>query len=95
MARKQYRSEIGIVRDILDVTADAGRGGILVSQITRYANLSHYAALTKCEKLVGAGLVQYNKSGRNRIFMITEKGLAFVSEMDKFKRLADNLNLRY
>ena len=95
MARKQYRSEIGIVRDILDVTADAGRGGVLVSQITRYANLSHYAALSKCDKLVGAGLVQYNRTGRNRIFMITEKGLAFVRELENFKRLADNLNLRY
>ena len=95
MTKKQYRTEIGIVGDILGVAANGGVGGVLVSQITRSANLSHYAALAKCDKLVDAGLVQYNRNGRCRVFMITEKGRAFVHELEKFKDLADNLNLRY
>lgn len=95
MTKKQYRTEIGIVGDILGVAANGGVGGVLVSQITRSANLSHYAALAKCDKLVDAGLVQYNRSGRCKVFMITEKGRAFVHELEKFKDLADNLNLRY
>ena len=95
MSKKQYRTEIGIVGDILDVTANGGMGGVLVSQITRSANLSHYAALEKCDKLVEAGLVKYNRSGRCRVFMITEKGRAFFRELEKFKDMADRLNLRY
>ena len=41
---------MGIMGDILDVTADGGRDGIIVSAISRKANLSHYAVLDKCEK---------------------------------------------
>jgi len=52
MSKQQYRSEMGIMGDILDVTADGGRDGIIVSAISRKANLSHYAVLDKCEKLV-------------------------------------------
>lgn len=94
MTRRHYRSEIAIVGDILDVAADAGRDGAMVSSITRSANLSYYAALEKCDKLVEAGLVQLTRSGRNRIFMITEKGLAFVKELEKFQGMANSLNLR-
>jgi hypothetical protein len=43
MSKQQYRSEMGIMGDILDVTADGGRGGVIVSAISRKANLSHYA----------------------------------------------------
>ena len=65
---------MGIMGDILDVTADGGRGGVIVSAISRKANLSHYAVLDKCEKLVEAGLVESVKNDRNRVFLITEKG---------------------
>ena len=53
---------MGIMGDILDVTADGGRGGVIVSAISRKANLSHYAVLDKCEKLVEAGLVESVKN---------------------------------
>jgi hypothetical protein len=43
---------MGIMGDILDVTANGGRSGVIVSAISRKANLSHYAVLDKCEKLV-------------------------------------------
>lgn len=95
MARKQYRSEIGIVGDILDVTADAGMSGALVSEITRSANLSHYVALAKCDKLVSAGLVRPDQNGRSRVFLITEKGRQFVRELEKFRGAAAGLNLRF
>lgn len=95
MSKKQYRSEIGIMGDILDVTADAGYNGALVSQITRCANLSYYAALEKCDKLTTAGLVQFRQNGRNKTFSITHKGRQFARELDKFRDLADSLNLRY
>lgn len=95
MKRKQYRSEIGIVGDILYVTADAGMTGALVSHITRHANLSHYVALAKCDKLIHAGLMADKNDGHTRRFSITDKGRLFIRELEKFRGIADGLNLRY
>jgi len=41
MSKQQYRSEMGIMGDILDVTIDGGQSGVIVSAISRKANLSH------------------------------------------------------
>ncbi len=86
---------MGIMGDILDVTANGGNSGVIVSAISRKANLSHYSVLDKCEKLVEAGLVESIKNDRNRIFLITEKGLQFFQEFKKFQGLVENMNLRY
>ena len=95
MSKQQYRSEMGIMGDILDVTMDGGQRGVIVSAISRKANLSHYAVLDKCEKLINAGLMQSERIDRNRLFKITEKGLGFVSEFQKFQNLIESMNLRY
>lgn len=50
MSKQQYRSEMGIISDILHVTKDCGRQGEIISSIARKANLSHYAAIDKCQK---------------------------------------------
>ncbi|KAF6248707.1 MAG: transcriptional regulator [Candidatus Nitrosopumilus sp. MTA1] len=86
---------MGIMGDILNVTADGGRDGIIVSAISRKANLSHYVVLDKCEKLIEAGLVDLVKNDRNRVFQITEKGLEFFQEFKKFQGLVESMNLRY
>jgi predicted transcriptional regulator len=95
MSKQQYRSEMGIVGDILDVTMEGGREGVIVSAISRKANLSHYAVLDKCDKLVSAGLVETVKNERNRVFKITEKGLQFFQEFRRFQNLVEAMNLRY
>ena len=95
MSKQQYRSEMGIMGDILDVTMDGGQRGVIVSAISRKANLSHYAVLDKCEKLINAGLMQSERIDRNRLFKITEKGLDFIQEFQKFQNLIESMNLRY
>ncbi len=95
MSKQQYRSEMGIMGDILDVTMDGGRNGIIVSAISRKANLSHYAVLDKCEKLVTAGLVETVKNDRNRVYLMTEKGVIFFQEFQRFQSLVESMNLRY
>ncbi len=95
MSKQQYRSEMGIMGDILDVTTSGGREGVIVSAISRKANLSHYAVLDKCQKLIEAGLVNSVKNERNRKYMVTEKGLQFVQEFQKFQSLVESMNLRY
>ncbi|MBT7824747.1 MAG: MarR family transcriptional regulator, partial [Thaumarchaeota archaeon] len=55
---------MGIMGDILDVTMNGGQQGVIVSAISRRANLSHYAVLDKCEKLINAGLVETRRDDR-------------------------------
>ena len=86
---------MGIMGDILNVAMDGGRNGVIVSAISRKANLSHYAVLDKCEKLVDAGLVESIKNERNRLFLMTEKGVKFFQEFRKFQDLVESMNLRY
>ena len=95
MSKQQYRSEMGIISDILGVTMDGGTQGVIVSAISRRANLSHYAVLEKCQKLIDAGLVESMKDNRNRLFMITEKGIRFFQEFQRFQNIVQMMNLRY
>jgi predicted transcriptional regulator len=95
MSKQQYRSEMGIIADILGVTMDGGTQGVIVSAISRRANLSHYAVLEKCQKLIDAGLVESMKDDRNRLFVITEKGIRFFQEFQRFQSLVQTMNLRY
>jgi predicted transcriptional regulator len=94
-ASKQYRSEMGIIADILDVAMDYGVQGAMISAIARRANLSHYAVVDKCQKLIDAELVKSTKDNRNRIFIITEKGIKFFQEFQRFQILIQSVNLRY
>jgi len=86
---------MAIIGDILDVTMQGGRKGVIVSTISRKANMSYYAVLDKCERLISAGLVESEKNDRNRIFRITEKGLSFFQEFRRFQSLVESMNLRY
>lgn len=95
MSKQQYRSEMGIIADILGVAMDGGIQGVIVSAISRRANLSHYAVLEKCQKLIDAGLVESMKADRNRLFKITEKGIRFFQEFQRFQTVVQGLNLRY
>lgn len=95
MSKQQYRSEMGIIADILGVTMDGGSQGVIVSAISRRANLSHYAVLEKCQKLIDAGLLESLKDDRNRLYKVTEKGIRFFQEFQRFQNVMQGLNLRY
>ncbi|MFZ0184337.1 MAG: winged helix-turn-helix domain-containing protein [Nitrosotalea sp.] len=95
MSKQQYRSEIGIIADILGVAMDGGAQGVIVSAISRKANLSHYAVLEKCQKLIDAGLVESMKAERNRLFRVTDKGIRFFQEFQRFQGVMQGFNLRY
>lgn len=92
---KPNRSQMGIIGDLLDVTMQGGRKGVIISTIQRKANLSYYAVLDKCQRLISAGLVKSAKNDHNRVFIITEKGLEFFQEFRRFKSLIESMNLRY
>lgn len=91
----QYRSSLGIMHDILRAHMEGGMEGVLISEVSRKANLSHFAALQNLRRLVHAGLVQSIRTERNSIFVITEKGIKFYREFQRFQAIAQELNIRY
>lgn len=95
VTRPQYRSTLGIIRDVLQACMDSGMQGTLISEISRKANLSHYAALGNCRRLATAGLLTPIRTKRNNIFSITEKGIRFFHEFERFHEIAKELKIRY
>lgn len=74
---------------------DGGREGVIVSTISRRANLAHYPALKRCEKLVSAGLVKPVTIDQKNVFIITEKGIQIFQEFKIFQNLVESYNLKY
>lgn len=93
--KPQYRSEVGIVAEMLGAISDSGRDGITISSITRKVHVSHNAASKKCQKLIDAGVVKYPKIGKNRRLFITEQGFAFFEQLLEFTDRVRELNIRY
>ena len=95
MTKQEHRSEIAILGKILDTTKNGGKNGVLVSTISRHVNLSHNSTLKKCDKLINAGMLESIKEGRNRLYVILEKGIMFHNELVQFQSIMYNMNLRW
>jgi predicted transcriptional regulator len=72
--KPKYRSELGIVLDILELLSSGGQSGVIVSVISRIANVSHNSVNERYQKLVSAGLVRSVKDKKNHKYIITEDG---------------------
>lgn len=94
MSRVQYRSEISIVAQILSATMEYGRNGTLISHIARASNVSHGVAVEKCQKLIGFGLMESINNRGSFYYFITEKGIQFFHEMQKFISTIQDLKIR-
>lgn len=94
-SKTQYRSEIGIMLDMLDAVSRSGRSGIVVSAIARIANVSYNSVNEKCQKLKDAGLIESSKNGKNTVYMLTEKGIAFFGQLRQFTDTVRSMNIRY
>ncbi|HET7337315.1 MAG TPA: winged helix-turn-helix domain-containing protein [Candidatus Nitrosotalea sp.] len=95
MSKQQYRSKMGIISEILGATMDSGKGGAMISSISRRTNLSHCALTENCQKLIDAGMMQSTNDARNHIFVITEKGMQFYRELQKFIEIARLVQMRF
>lgn len=93
--KSQYRNSLGITWDILQACMDAGINGVSVSKISQKANLSHGAVVDNCQKLTYVGMMETNRIKRKYIFIITEKGIKFFHELQKFQDMMREINIRY
>jgi len=74
---------------------DCGRSGTIISSIARRANLSHYAAIEKCQKLTDVGLMESTSNDRSRNFVITEKGIQFFQQIREFLNIIQEIKIRF
>ena len=82
------------MKDILNLTKDSDRRGIIVTYLAQKANLSHYVTMEKIQKLQDTGLIESTFNGRNRSFVITEKGMYYLQQIHTFSEFAEELNIR-
>ena len=92
---KPRRTRFSSLGDVLNVIKDAGREGLIISIISRRANLVHNIALEKCHKLTSAGLIEEKTEDNKKTYSITEKGLDFIIEYGKFQSLVEPLRLKF
>ncbi len=95
ISKQQYRTSMGILTEILQAIIDGGIGGVIVSEISRRANLSHNATVVSCQKLINACLIKSERKGRSSIFVVTSKGLEFFQEFRRFQEIVQEMNFRY
>ena len=89
----KYRTNMQIMTQVLDKMQDAGTQGLIISRLTQKANLSHDRLVSLTENLMGSGLItRFEYDGRNT-YVITEKGLMFLSEYQKFYDFASSFGL--
>jgi predicted transcriptional regulator len=86
---------MAVISDILTVAMDSGRGGTIISAITRRANLSHSVALKKCQKLIDLGFMESIKNKKNQVFIITEKGILIFHQLQRFIDFVKSFKIRY
>jgi predicted transcriptional regulator len=93
--KPKYRSELGIILDILVLLSSGGRNGVIVSTISRIANVSYNSVNERCQKLVNGDLVRSVKSRKNHRHIITEDGVEFLEKSRKFTDEIKAMNVRY
>jgi predicted transcriptional regulator len=95
MSKQSYRSELGMISDILQVAMDHGRHGTIITAISSRANLSHHTATDKCQKLIDFGLMESRADKKSNFFSITEKGMRFYEELQRFIEIVQAIKIRY
>ena len=95
MARRPYRSDLGIIWDILTVAMEGGYGGAMISSISRKTNLSNDVVALKCKRLTNAGLLESRQCRRNHTFIITAKGMEFFQHLQKFIEIMREIRMRF
>mgnify|MGYP000103032861 CR=1 FL=1 len=96
-APSKYRSRIRIIADILAVIRDHG-GRARPTKIMYLANLSYERLQRYLSDMMSMGLIEEEKTGYEGdrevvYYKLTDKGLKFLLEVEKFKAFAEAFGL--
>ena len=92
----QYRTQFRIIADVLSTARDMNTEGtgVGITTLLRRGNLS-YGRMTKLlSELVGSGLLVEVNGERISRYMISERGIQFLSIYANFEDFASSFGLR-
>lgn len=92
----QYRTQVKIIADVLSTARDMNTegNGVGITTLLRKGNMS-YSRMTKMlSELVTSGLLLELSSEKVSKYMISDKGLQFLSVYGNFENFAQSFGLR-
>lgn len=93
MPRKKYRSQAGIIYDILQTVYELGEAA--PTRIMYGANLPFDRAKLLIETLVKKGLLERVTVKDRTYLRLTEKGYEALKELEKSKRILEELGFKF
>ncbi|WFO74762.1 DUF4364 family protein [Desulfurococcaceae archaeon MEX13E-LK6-19] len=91
--KKTYRSQAGIVYDILKALRDEGE--LTATRISCYARLPYDRLKPILIKLLEKNLIEEVNVDDKTYYRITSRGLETLEELEKTKKLLEALGLRF
>ncbi len=89
-----YRNTLQIIGDILEVAHEHGIGGANASRLLTKANLSYKTYQGFVGKLLQSGLLNMVQlDSENKAYVLTEKGMIYLSKYEEFESMASSLGL--
>ncbi|MDG7010890.1 MAG: transcriptional regulator [Nitrososphaerota archaeon] len=92
----QYRTQVKIIADVLSTARDMNveGNGVGITALLRRGNMS-YGRMTKLlSELVGSGLLTELSGDKISKYMISDKGVQFLTAYHSFEDFAQSFGLR-
>lgn len=92
----QYRTQVRIIADVLSTARDMNTegSGVGVTALLRRGNMSYTRMSKLLSELVGSGLLVELGGEKVSKYMISEKGMQFLSAYHTFEDFAQSFGLR-
>lgn len=87
--RKQMRSRLGIIRDILKTVNEEGKTPI--TRIMYGARLPYDRLDSILNDLMKKGLIKKIDDNERKYYVITEKGIKLLDEIERLEKILDRL----
>jgi predicted transcriptional regulator len=85
------RSRLGIIRDILKTVNEEGKSPI--TRIMYGARLPYDRLSSILNELVKKGLIEKIEDDEGKYYIITEKGIKLLDEIERLEKILDKLGL--
>jgi predicted transcriptional regulator len=92
----QYRTQVRIIADVLSTARDLNTegSGVGVTTLLRKGNMSYTRMSKLLSELVGSGLLLELNNEKVSKYMISDKGIQFLSAYQSFEDFAQSFGLR-
>ncbi len=88
----RYRGRAGIIYDILKALNDYGP--LPTSRLMMYANVPYDRFKEIVKRLVSKGFIEERREGNQVIYYLRSKGFKALEELERVRRIMDELGLR-